>query len=163
MSMKLELEVKRYTLKFAFNARTSRGSMSERRVWYLKVTDGLRTGIGEVAPIKGLSPESIDDIPDILDAVGSQLRGEDRPEEVNDCLELSYRLVGNSFPSVRFGLETALLDLIKGGKKQLFDAEVNIPINGLVWMDTKEEMIRQVDEKLHQGFSCIKSRLLYFP
>jgi len=35
----------------------------------------------------------------------------------------------------------------------------SIPINGLVWMGTKEFMKEQIQEKLTQGFSCIKLKI----
>jgi len=74
-------------------------------------------------------------------------------------------LVSPEFPSIRFGLETALLDLIHGGKKQIFPwrffliAADPIPINGLIWMGSQEFMAEQIEEKLSQGFDCIKMKI----
>jgi len=66
------------------------------------------------------------------------------------------------YPSMLFGLETALLSLRNG--ERLFDTpfsrgEVGIPINGLVWMGTFDEMSRRIEEKLQQGFRCIKLKI----
>ena len=66
------------------------------------------------------------------------------------------------YPSMLFGLETALLNLQNGDR--LFDTafsrgEVGIPINGLVWMGNHEEMLRRMEEKLEAGFRCIKLKI----
>ena len=55
---------------------------------------------------------------------------------------------------MRFGLETALLNLQKGDL--LFDTpfargEEGIPINGLVWMGRYDEMLQRMEEKLEKG------------
>jgi L-alanine-DL-glutamate epimerase-like enolase superfamily enzyme len=34
-----------------------------------------------------------------------------------------------------------------------------IDINGLIWMDNKEEMIRQIRQKLAEGFTCLKMKI----
>ena len=59
-----------------------------------------------------------------------------------------------------FGLETAYLSL----NSKLFDTafsrgEEGIPINGLVWMGTHDEMLRRMEEKLEQGFRCVKLKV----
>jgi o-succinylbenzoate synthase len=61
-----------------------------------------------------------------------------------------------------FGLETALLSL--GSGDWLFDTafsrgEVGIPINGLVWMGSYEEMLQRMEQKLEQGFRCVKLKI----
>jgi L-alanine-DL-glutamate epimerase-like enolase superfamily enzyme len=61
-----------------------------------------------------------------------------------------------------FGLETALLSLRRG--ERLFDTafsrgEEGIPINGLVWMGSFEEMARRMEQKMEQGFRCIKLKI----
>ena len=37
--------------------------------------------------------------------------------------------------------------------------EVGIPMNGLVWMGSHDEMLRRMEEKLAQGFRCIKIKI----
>ena len=67
------------------------------------------------------------------------------------------------FPSMLFGIETALLNL-KTGSTKLFDTpfgrgEEGIPINGLVWMGSFEEMQQRIEQKLAQGFHCVKLKI----
>ena len=74
--------------------------------------------------------------------------------------EIDYEAM-RDFPSMLFGLETALLDL-RG--TTLFDTafsrgEVGIPINGLVWMGSYDEMLRRMEQKLEQGFRCVKLKI----
>ena len=67
------------------------------------------------------------------------------------------------FPSIQFGLEMAVQDL-NSNDHLLFPSEFtagkkSIPINGLVWMGTKEFMRQQIEEKLEQGFDCVKMKI----
>lgn len=68
------------------------------------------------------------------------------------------------WPAIRFATETAIIDLANGGKKNLFpspftNGETGIPINGLIWMGTPKEMSRQIEEKLEDGFRCLKMKI----
>lgn len=68
------------------------------------------------------------------------------------------------YPSVLFGLETALLDLKRGRTGVLFDnsfarGETGIPINGLVWMGNYDEMLQRLEEKMRAGFRCVKLKI----
>lgn len=138
--------------------------MTTRDVWFLEISHLRRTGIGEVAPIRGLSPESIDDLPEIFAKLKSDLKEVSLPANAAEALKLAHALTSTDFPSVRFGLEMALLDWVNGGKKQFFNngfstGQGAIPINGLVWMSGKDETIRQINEKLAAGFDCIKLKV----
>ena len=70
----------------------------------------------------------------------------------------------NNFPSIKFGIESALLDLKNGGKQIYFTNDFSlgnkqIDINGLVWMGDVSFMQAQVKEKLSQGFTTIKMKI----
>jgi o-succinylbenzoate synthase len=67
------------------------------------------------------------------------------------------------FPSMLFGLETAVLGL-EHADGMLFDTpyargEEGIPINGLVWMGSHDEMAARIEEKLKAGFHCVKLKI----
>lgn len=159
----MHLEVIPYALDFKFSARTSRGKMDQRNVWFIKIMDSDgNEGWGEVAPIDRLSPESLEEIPDILTKLSTDLHKFLCPTSEVEAIDLVDRLVDFSKPSVRFGLEMALLDLLKGGKKLIFNddlSKIRIPINGLVWMGDRSFMEDQIKQKLDDGFNCIKLKV----
>ena len=62
-----------------------------------------------------------------------------------------------------FGVETALAQLSRTDGL-LYDTpfshgEEGIPINGLVWMGTHDEMLSRLKEKLALGFRCVKLKI----
>lgn len=154
-------------LNFRFDAGTSRGVLKTRPVYWIKAYDPQNPGIigwGEAAPLIHLS---IDDRPDFEDYLESELRKIENVTFESDSqqvLEKLKKLVSPEFPSIRFALETALLDLIHGGKKMIFpgaffDQADPIAINGLIWMGSQKFMAEQIEEKLSQGFNCIKMKI----
>ena len=148
----MKIAIEERLLHFKQPAGTSRGVYTVRRIWLVTMTDGNSIGVGECAPLPQLS---CDDIPNY----GEVLRHFcDMMEKTG---EIDYEGL-RDYPSMLFGLETALLSLRNG--ERLFDTpfscgEVGIPINGLVWMGTFDEMNRRIEEKLQQGFRCIKLKI----
>ncbi len=68
------------------------------------------------------------------------------------------------YPSIRFGLETALQNFHAGGSWKLWDSDftrgqAGITTNGLIWMGTFEEMYARIEEKMQLGFRCIKLKI----
>ena len=140
-------------LHFKQPAGTSRGVYTTRRIWLLTVEHGGRTAIGECAPLPQLSCDDIPDYEavlrrfcDIIEATGS----------------IPYDEMRN-YPSMLFGVETALAQLSRTDGL-LYDTpfshgEEGIPINGLVWMGTHDEMLSRLKEKLALGFRCVKLKI----
>ena len=119
----------------------------------MTVEHGGRTAIGECAPLPQLSCDDIPDYEavlrrfcDIIEATGS----------------IPYDEMRN-YPSMLFGVETALAQLSRTDGL-LYDTpfshgEEGIPINGLVWMGTHDEMLSRLKEKLALGFRCVKLKI----
>ena len=144
---------KKYELQFRQPAGTSRGVYNSRSVWYLFLNEGGVTGIGECAPLPGLSKETPEQVEQVLADICA-----------NPIHFFQHPILLQEMPSVRFGLETALLDLQNGGKQLLFPSDFTserkgIPINGLIWMGEAERMRQQIKEKLEAGYSCIKLKI----
>lgn len=151
------------TFTFRFDARTSRGRMTHRRSWLVRIAntdEPGKAGYGECGPLPGLS---VDDVPGfesvlsaVVEKVGDVVLSGDIPLQVHD-------IIPAGFPSIQFGLETALLDLRNGGRRLIFDNDfirgTPIPINGLVWMADRESMLEQVRTLVAKGFSCIKVKV----
>ena len=155
------------TLLFRFEAGTSRGVMHTRDVFWIKVHrigDLDQVGWGEAAPLIGLSPDFSPDFEKVLGKFLAQANHRSWDLEEESLLQQVKALVPFSLPSIRFGLETALLDFLNGGRKRIlsntfFDQGVPIPINGLIWMGTKEFMLQQINQKLGEGFTCLKMKI----
>jgi L-alanine-DL-glutamate epimerase-like enolase superfamily enzyme len=154
---KLKASWFKYKLIFELPAGTSRGIMHEKDTWFLHIWDEQHpeiVGIGECSLLKELS---FDDRPDYEEQLAWLCK------HINDDpLYLKKNLV--DWPSIRFGLETALADLKGGGTRILFPSaftmgEKAIPINGLVWMGDKDFMLKQIEEKLKQGYTAIKLKV----
>ena len=164
--MKIKSEILPYNLNFKFDAGTSRGVMTERKVWFWKLVnlENNILGIGEVAPLEGLSLELNDGFEEYLYKLSKELEEETLPDSVDKIPIFVNSFISSKYPSVRFALELAILNLLKGGGVKLFDTPFSqhkrgIPINGLVWMGDKELMLKRVKEKLAQGYNCIKLKI----
>lgn len=145
---------KEHNLQFKFPAGTSRGVLLHKSSSFLILKKDGNTGIGECSTIPDLSIDPQDVYTQKLDEVCRQLNDGCDPNSI----DLS------AYPSIAFGLETALLDLASKGSKQLFpslftDGKAGIPINGLVWMGDKTFMQKQIREKIDAGYRCIKLKV----
>jgi len=165
--MGLKAKWSKHLLKFKFEAGTSRGVYTEKETFYLKISDTENPtvfGLGEIAPLHGLSIDFVPDFELVLDNVCDTFNSLDLevfPWNLNIILS---QLIDDAFPSVKFGFETALLDIMNGGKRVIFDNDFVdgrkvIPINGLIWMGSKEFMVSQVEEKLKTGFDTLKLKI----
>jgi o-succinylbenzoate synthase len=160
----LKADFKPYTLFFKFDAGTSRGVLKEKKTWFVRVQNQKGTvGIGECGPLKGLSIDDVEDFEWHLGTYCRNLQQIEPPTSQEKIFSAVAEVVSSRFPSIRFGFETAFLDLLNEGKRAIFNNSfVNgraIPINGLVWMGSKEFMIEQIDKKLEEGYSCIKIKI----
>lgn len=140
------------TLHFKQPAGTSRGVYTTRKIWLVYLSDGKKTGMGECAPLPDLSCDVRNDYEEVLEGFCQKLC---------ESGEIDYEAM-RDYPSMLFGLETALLNLQHGDI--MFDTafsrgEVGIPINGLVWMSNYDEMLQRMEEKLEKGFRCVKLKI----
>lgn len=143
-----------YNLNFKFPAGTSRGVLYSKYSAFLLLEENGVVGIGECSTIPGLSIDPENGYEEKLRELCDALKHNQHPETVDLSL----------FPSISFGLETALLDLKTGGKRLFFNTEfpkgtTGIPINGLVWMGDKAFMQKQIREKIAAGYRCIKLKV----
>ena len=141
-------------LHFKQPAGTSRGVYTTRRIWLVRLTDGERTGLGECAPLPDLSCDALPNYGEVLKRFC---------DDVCRTGQIDYEAM-RPYPSMLFGLETALSDLSSNEAGVLFDTpftrgEVGIRINGLVWMGNYEEMLQRMEEKLEKGFGCVKLKI----
>lgn len=145
---------KRYVLEFKKPSGTSRGVLRTKETWFIKLQKDDQIGIGECGILRGLS---IDDRPDYEEMLQWLC------DNINtDKTELFEEL--KTYPSILFGLEMALKSFEGSSPFELFQTDfVNqykgIPINGLIWMGTKEFMLDQIKDKMNAGYRCIKLKI----
>ncbi len=165
--MPLLIQYQPYELRFKFDAGTSRGVLSKKTSWFIRITDHEQPGVvgfGECGPLPGLS---VDDAPDFeakLREICTLFNSLDLEIFPFNLPILLQQLIPPHFPSIRFGIETALLDFLNGGEKIQFvnDFSKNgkgITINGLVWMGSEDHMRQQIEEKVSLGYTTIKMKV----
>lgn len=139
---------------FKFPAGTSRGVLLHKPSSFLILEKDGVSGIGECSTIPDLSIDPMETYEQKVDKLCKMLNAGLEPPQI----DLS------AYPSIAFGLETAMLDLNSGGKRNLFSSDFSagkagIPINGLVWMGDREFMQKQIREKIAAGYRCIKLKV----
>lgn len=144
----------KYDLQFKQPSGTSRGILHQKATYFLKLIREADFGIGECAMFKGLSADDVPNYEQKLDWLCHNIN--------SSQADLSCAL--NEFPSIQFGLEQAFLSLNSKAKFELFPSQftkenAGIPINGLIWMGSKEFMNQQIKEKLKAGFTTIKLKI----
>ena len=144
----------KYILNFKNPSGTSRGILRTKETWFIIISDGKKTGIGETGLFRGLS---------IDDRVDYEEKLQWTCENINKGLSFLLKEL-SEFPSIQFGLEQSFLSLQSQNQFDLFPSDFtsgksSIPINGLVWMGDNEFMKTQIKEKLKTGFTCIKMKI----
>lgn len=163
-----KIDISERTLHFKQPAGTSRGVYTTRHSYYLTLTSaehpGIR-GVGECATLPDLSCDAKPEYELTLRQVCQM---------VEQMGRIPYDMI-RAYPSITFGLETAFADFFRQCPAidvpawatylaSLYDTpfargEEGITINGLVWMGNFEEMTQRLDQKLDQGFHCVKLKI----
>lgn len=144
----------KYMLRFKRPSGTSRGVMTEKETWFIVLEENGKKGVGECGILRGLSADDREDYEEKLNWVCQNIHlGE---------TVLWEKLL--EFPSIQFGIEMAFLSLKSENPYLLFPSDFtnnskSIVINGLVWMGEETFMKEQIEEKLQQGFTCIKLKI----
>ncbi|WP_035654501.1 o-succinylbenzoate synthase [Flavobacterium saliperosum] len=150
----MKASYQKYVLNFKRPSGTSRGVLTEKETWFILLEKDGKKGIGECGILRTLS---IDDRPDY----------EEKLQWVCQNIHLGKDKLWETmmdFPSIQFGIEQAFLSLESENPFLLFPSaftksEKSIFINGLVWMGDEVYMKQQIDDKLANGFKCIKLKI----
>lgn len=143
-SFRVKVDHVRHRLNFKFDAGTSRGVLKAKDTFFVRVSSDQfpgAFGYGEAGPLPKLSIDDLPDFEERLEGICRKLSVIPVPHSERDILEWVSQNVPEALPSVRFALETALLDLLHGGKKKIlpnafYDNQEAVTINGLIWMGT---------------------------
>lgn len=150
----LKASYKKHILDFKRPSGTSRGIMTQKETWFLILEENGKIGLGECGILRTLSA---DDRPDY----------EEKLQWTCENIHLGKEALWEAlleFPSIQFGVEMAFQSLGSETPFLLFPSDFtkgqkSIPINGLVWMGEPAFMKAQIEEKLAQGFDCIKLKI----
>jgi o-succinylbenzoate synthase len=142
-----------YALNFITPGGTSRGVLTQKETHFMTLSDGDRLGIGECAVFRGLSR---DDRPDYAEKVQWAC------DHIHLGLE-ELREALQDWPTLVFGLETAFRSLYAQDAMELYPSAFlkgeGIPINGLIWMGNIPEMQARIEDRLKEGYSCLKLKI----
>ncbi|MFM7661218.1 MAG: o-succinylbenzoate synthase [Bacteroidota bacterium] len=168
----LSFDIDQHIFHFNFPAGTSRGLLTIKKSWFISVSSEkqLVKGIGECSVIEGLTKEfssekqylkliyhSVELIKNYsLTELLFQFDNNFENSEIDDFFR--------SNPSIRFGFESALLDLKNQKNGIYFENDFSnglkkIPINGLIWMGDELFMKKQIEEKLVNGYTTLKMKV----
>ncbi|EJL72157.1 o-succinylbenzoate synthase [Chryseobacterium populi] len=149
----MRAEYFKYLLQFKRPGGTSRGVLSEKETFILEILENDRKGTGECAVFRGLS---FDDRPDYEEKLQWLC------ENIQDDAGFLKKEL-KEFPSIWFGYEQAMRNLKYGSNlyfpSEFTDGQFPIIINGLIWMGDADYMEEQIQDKLDQGFHCIKLKI----
>lgn len=143
-----------YMLEFKRPSGTSRGVMTNKETWFIVLEKEGKKGIGECGILRGLSADDRADY-------------EEKLQWTCENIHLGEKALWEAlleFPSIQFGIEMAFLSLKSQNPFLLFPSDFtntvkSIVINGLVWMGEASFMKQQIEEKLADGFNCIKLKI----
>lgn len=143
----------KYTLKFKTPSGTSRGVLTTKETYFLEITDSINKGQGECGLFRGLSYDDVPDYEEKLIWLCENIHLD--PEILREHLRC--------YPSIWIGYEQAMMNLVQD-KYVYFPSDFTegkdfIKINGLIWMGSVEFMQKQIEDKLSQGFDCIKLKI----
>ena len=150
----LKATYKKHTLQFKRPSGTSRGVLTQKDTYYILLQKDSAIGIGECSTLIDLSIDHVDGYEDKIKEVCAN---------INDYVAETHKKLVD-WPSICFGIETALKDLQSGGTRELFpsvftEGKQGIYINGLIWMGSFDYMQEQLDSKLKEGYKCIKIKI----
>lgn len=162
----MKFTVEKHVLDFNFPAGTSRGVLAQKKLWLVYLTANGHQGVGECSIIEGLTPEYQHDeqyevkLKAYLNTLNQlQLN----PEKLLDSLDSIFPDL-NEHPSIRFGIECALISWCSRQAGIWFDngftrGKNAIPINGLIWMGDIAWMKSQVEKKITEGYTALKFKI----
>jgi o-succinylbenzoate synthase len=143
--------------EFLRPATTSRGTFHHKKVYFIVLyhtDDPSIAGIGECSLFPGLSHD---------DNKGFEARLKQTVDRINEGEYGSDPGLAD-WPSIGFALETAWKDIRVMGTKIFYpsgftEGKDAIDINGLIWIGSREDISRQIRQKIEDGFTCLKIKI----
>lgn len=159
----LQLTYSPYTLQLKQPLKTSKKIITERKGFILKLEDsGGNFGIGDVCPFPEFGTESLNDAEKSMSGIKLKLKidRENLEESIFDCLKDQ-----SSLPSLRHGLEQAILSLLCR-KQQVILPELlgiklkkNVKVNAVIGFTDAEKSVSAAEEFVKNGYKTLKIKV----
>jgi len=150
-------------LQFHFEAGTSRGVLKSKKSYFFAINYNNKQFVGEAGPLRGLSPEFQEDLFESFQASINHQLSRSIPQ---DLTELRKQLQQHPFQEASFQMayEMAFRAYFNREGMVYFDnaytrGQKTLPVNGLIWMGTPAFMLQQIEEKLAEGYTCLKLKI----
>ena len=161
-------QVYEFSLPLKQNFTVQKENLSQREGLILELTNEEGTqGFGEIAPLPGLSQETLSRARTQILSLEKFFVNQNIPthlEHLNGRFE-TWMQRYHLHPSVRFGLEMAVLNLLANTKHSSFSKLVNghhhenkVLINGLL-QGPKEQIVKEAEAMIGQGYRTIKLKV----
>ena len=160
-------QVFRFALPLSRPLTIGKDRLETRHGLILELGDsGGNLSLGEVSPLPGYSPETLEQAEQQLEGLGASIIGQELPENLaaqgggSDGWLTDHKLA----PSVRFGFETAVLGLIASAKGVNIPAILSkkpspiIPVNGLLF-GSKSAVMEKAKNHLASGYKAFKLKV----
>ena len=160
----MRLYFEKIELRFLFPAGTSRGILHKKPSWIIKSIKNPQI-VGECSVIPGLNKDYESDsqyeaklkwVCETFEALYDQLGADNLLDFF--CRELVH------YPSILFGIESLFYQIKMSVGNDPFESacskgDASIPINGLIWMGSIDEMKDRVRQKMKDGFTVLKFKI----
>jgi o-succinylbenzoate synthase len=147
--------------------------MRDKTSWFIRVWDDTNPsvyGLGECGPLPYLSKELTPEFEAIITNLVSEIQSKkitlpaEGWKDIDSMKEFfGTHSLSSEYSSFVFALETAILDLVNGGTRLIFNTRFTdrspIPINALVWMGGLDFMLQQVEIKIRDGYKVVKLKV----
>ncbi len=134
--------------EFIKPAKTSRGVYTQKSHFKISITQDNKTGCGEIAPLPDLSVDGKVNYTPVLEECHNLSNS-----DLRDFSEAHIAM----YPALNFAVESAFAQLSETPSP--FKKGKEIIINGLVWMDTVDEMLEVAMKKASEGLRCLKFKV----
>lgn len=165
--MNLKASYIKKELFFQKPAGTSRGVYTEKMCYFILISDKDNPnnfGIGEASPLAGLSLDFGDDFETKIQKTCEELNEIELEIFDFNIPILLNQLISDKLPAIKFGVETAMWDFLNGHRRSVFVNDfslgnTSLEINGLVWMNDYSTMLKEIHQKVKDGYQTIKIKV----
>ncbi len=161
----VQIKWKEIDLRFKESLNTSGHSWNNRNVFYvaIKADTGI-TGYGESAPLPGWGTETDSELVEIIPQVIQELQNKFIPKTITKISNLldNFNIDLTKYPALRYGIETALLDILARSQGKTFSEIIcnnprsEFPMSALIGAQPIKETLSQIELLYNQNYRTFK-------